>query len=297
MTMVVPSTIKRIEPLVPIAMELLNRIPLRADDSRSIEDALQQEPALWTKITQVAVRAGRCAAGESATGESNGESLSGRISPADLAEFAITISVHDYLQSALNVAEANAYWRYILACADCCAELATPAKVDALLAYTAGLLHDIGRLALIQAYPERYANLLALADTMFATDQSFDILHYEQMLFGFNHFATAAWLAEVWHLPYWLLPIVGKFDNQAPQGNQNLVATVRAGARLAHSLGFGYLQAAPRTDIGAILRQLPGALGYWKTLDVWKYGEEYMRSKVKSRLDWYAVVSGPVAGT
>jgi hypothetical protein len=292
MTMVVPSTIKRIEPLVPIAMELLNRIPLRADDSPSIEDALQREPALWTKITQVAVQAGRCA-----VGESNGESLSGRICPADLAELAITISVHDYLQSALNVAEANAYWRYILACADCCAELATPAKVDALLAYTAGLLHDIGRLALIQAYPERYANLLALANTMFATDQAFDILHYEQMLFGFNHFATAAWLAEVWHLPHWLLPVVGKFDNQAPQGNQNLVATVRAGARLAHSLGFGYLQAAPRTDIGAILRQLPGALSYWKTLDVWKYGEEYMRSKVQSRLEWYAVVSGPAAGT
>jgi hypothetical protein len=284
-TVVVPSTIKRIEPLAPIAMELLKRIPLHPGDDPSVREALQREPELWNKTNQVAMNAGRCAEGEPIIG------------PADVIEFAITISVHDYLRSALTVVEAGAYWRYILACADCCAELAVPAKVDPLLAYAAGLLHDIGRLALIQAYPARYANLLALTDTMFASDQPFDILHYEQMLFGFNHFATATWLAEVWNLPAWLRPVVGKFDEQTSANYKILVATVRAGTRLAHSLGFGYLQAAPRTDVGTILRQLPGALGYWKTLDVWKYGEEHMRSKIQSRLDWYAGLSAPHSST
>jgi hypothetical protein len=282
--MVVPSTIRRIEPLPPIAMELLNKIPLHPGDP-SVEEALQREPELWKQTNQVAINAGRCAEGESI------------INPADIIEFAITISVHDYLRSALTVVEAGNYWRYILACADSCAELAVPAKIDPLLAYAAGLLHDIGRLALIQAYPERYANLLALTDTMFASDQPFDILHYEQMLFGFNHFATATWLAEVWNLPAWLRPVVGKFDDQTSANYKVLVATVRAGTRLAHSLGFGYLQAAPRTDVGTILRQLPGALGYWKALDVWKYGEEHVRSKIQSRLNWYAGLSAPLSST
>jgi HDOD domain len=290
--MIVPSTIRRIEPVAPIAIELLNRIPLPAGDGLSLEDALQREPALRMKINEVAMRAGRYAAAGS-----DEESVIGRISPADLVEFAITISVHDYLRAALTVAEANGYWRYIVACADCCAELAVPAKVDSLLAYASGLLHDIGRLALIQAYPERYANLLALTDTMFAADQPFDILHYEQMLFGFNHFATATWVAEVWNLPPWLRPVVGKFDDQTSADFGNLVATVRAGTRLAHSIGFGYLQAAPRTDVGVILRQLPGALGYWKALDFWKYGEEHMRSKIQARLNWYAHLSAPRAST
>jgi len=290
--MVVPSTIRRIEPVAPIAIELLNRIPLPPGDGLSLEDALQREPALRMKITEVAMRAGRYAAAGS-----DEESVIGRIRPADLIEFAITISVHDYLRSALTVAEANGYWRYIVACADCCAELAVPAKVDSLLAYASGLLHDIGRLALIQAYPERYANLLALTDTMFAADQPFDILHYEQMLFGFNHFATATWVAEVWNLPPWLRPVVGKFDDQTSADYGNLVATVRAGTRLAHSIGFGYLQAAPRTEVGVILRQLPGALGYWKALDMWKYGEEHMRSKIQARLNWYAHLSAPPAST
>ena len=288
--MVVPSTIARIEPLAPVAMELLNRIPLRADENPNLEASLRRDPALWSKIIQVAMNAGRCAA----VGESNDpQATIGTISPTDLVELAITISVHDYLQSALNVVEANNYLNYILACADCCAELAAPAKVDVLLAYAAGLLHDIGRLALIQAYPERYANLLTLTDTMFASDQPFDILHYEQMLFGFNHFATATWLADVWNLPHWLRPVVGKFDDQNSAVYRNLVATVRTGTRLAHSLGFGYLQAAPRTNVNVILKQLPGALSYWRTLDIWKYGEEHMRSKIQTRLNWYGTLSGP----
>ena len=292
-TMVVPSTIKRIEPLAAIAVELLNGIPLRAGDHPSLREALQREPALRMKITKVATNSGRYGEPD----ESTEESIIERISPADLTEIAITISVHDYLRNALTVAEANSYWRYILACADCCLELAPPAKVDALLAYAAGLLHDIGRLALIQAYPERYANLLTLTNSMFIAEQSFDILHYEQMLFGLNHFATADWLAEVWKLPAWLRPIVGKFDIKASKSDANLVATVRAGTRLAHSLGFGYLQAAPRGDIGTILRQLPGAVSYWKALDVWKYGEDHMRSKIGSRLNWYAILSAPEASS
>ena len=65
------------------------------------------------------------------------------------------------------------------------------------------------------------------------------------------------------------------------------MATVRTGTRLAHSLGFGYLQAAPRANVSDILKQLPGALSHWKALDMWKYGEEHLRSKIQTRLDWY----------
>jgi len=292
-TMVVPSTIARIEPLAPIAVEILNGIPLRAGENLSLQESLQRDPALWMKIRKVAINSGRF----TDSGESTDESIVERISPTDLAEIAITISVHDYLRNALTVAEANSYWTYILACADCCLELSRPAKVDSLLAYAAGLLHDIGRLALIQAYPERYANLLTLTNSMFVAEQSFDILHYEQMLFGLNHFDTAEWLADVWKLPQWLRPIVGKFDTKSSTGDPRLVATVRAGTRLAHSLGFGYLQAAPRGEIGAILRQLPGALSYWKALDVWKYGEEFMHSKIGMRLNWYAILSAPEPST
>jgi HD-like signal output (HDOD) protein len=286
--MVVPSTIERIEPLPPIAVALLNRIPLQPSDQQSLIDTLQSEPALWTKITQVARNSGQYP---------DTESLLDSIKITDLVEIAITISIHDYLRGALAVTEANNYWRYILACAYCSAELAAPAKVDVLTAYAAGLLHDIGRMALIQGYPARYANLLALADSMFVSEQEFDIIRYEQMLFGFDHFETARWLADVWKLPRWLRPVVGKFDSKASDSPPKLVETIRAGTAVAHSLGFGYLQGAPRARIVNILGKLPGALGHWRALDIWKYGEEHMHIKVGTRLNWYAVLAGPEAGT
>jgi len=281
----VPSSLERLEPLPQIAVELLNGIPLHPGDNPWSERALRCEPRLLKEIIQVVIKSGRAA------GEEPDESIVGRVSPAALTEIAITISVHDYLQRAFNVPEDRGYWRYIVACAVCCAELSAHVKEDNLLAYVAGLFHDIGRLALIQAYPERYANLMALTDKMFTSEQEFDILHYERMLFGLDHFATADWLVDAWNLPPWLRPIAGKFNDPASKGYEKLVATVRAGTGLAHSLGFGYLQAAPRAEVAEILSKLPGAPGQWKVLDMWKYGEEHIRSKVQSRLNWYAILS------
>jgi HD-like signal output (HDOD) protein len=242
---------------------------------------------LTREIARVAIDSERCNA-EEALDE---ESVIARLAPADLAKVAITIAIHDYLQDAFNLPEDRGYWAYTLACALCCAELSEPGKLDPLLAYAAGMLHDVGRLALIQAYPEKYANLLTLTNRMFANDQSFDLLSYERMLFGLDHFATAAWLAVAWRLPVWLRPIVGKFDEGASVEHRKLIETVRAGTRLAHSLGFGFLKAAPRMEVRTIINQLPGARERWKSLDAWQLAEEHLRLKIQTRLMWYGVLS------
>jgi len=148
------------------------------------------------------------------------------------------------MQRAFNVVEDRRYWLYTLACAVSCAEIAAPGESTKLVAYVAGLLHDIGRLALIAAYPDKYANLLTLADRMFREDPGFNLLDHERMLFGLDHFATGSWLATTWGLPPWLRAITGKFNEALSGEHRELVATVRCGTGLAHSLGFGYLQAA-----------------------------------------------------
>ncbi|MBZ5607105.1 MAG: HDOD domain-containing protein [Acidobacteriia bacterium] len=279
--MAVPSSIERIEPLPAIAVALLNRLPLEPAEVRDLQASLGIE--LLNSASQVVLASGVVAA-ENA----DPRSVLEQISPARFAEIATTILIRDYLKRAFTFSGDRRYWRYTLACAICCAELAPPGEDHGILAYASGLLHDIGRLALIAAYPDKYSNLLALADRMFATEQPFDILEYERMLFGFDHFAAGAWLAATWKLPPWLLAIVGRFHDQASSEHRTLVATVRAGTRLAHSIGFGYLEAAPRAHIRDILRQLPAAWEHWKVLDRWQYGEEHMRAKIQSQLNWYA---------
>ena len=60
-------------------------------------------------------------------------------------------------------------------------------------AYLAGLLHDVGRLALLAAVPERYLELFALPDDA-------DLCAQEQRVLGVSHAEAGAWLLEHWHL-------------------------------------------------------------------------------------------------
>ncbi len=270
----IPSSIRRIEPLPDLAVQLLNRLPLNPAGMRELQAALS--PELVQAIAGVALREDL---------ESSGLDP---IHPATFAEIAVTILIRDYLSRGFTFSGDRRYWRYTVACAVCCAELAPPQDTKSPLAYPAGLLHDIGRLAVIAAYPEKYSNLLTLADRMFATEEPFDMSEHERMLFGLDHFAAGTWLAASWKLPPWLLAVAGKFDDQTPGEHRSLVATVRAGTRLAHSLGFGYLSNAPRADIRTILRDIPAAWTHWKVLDHWQTGEEYMRAKIQLRLNCYA---------
>lgn len=282
--MVVPSSIERIEPLPQTAVTLLNRIPSRIEDVPSLEDLLEGEPQLVNEMIEVALRAGRGWVGH----RPDLAALVERIDRAELAEIAITVLVRGYLRRAISSSEDQPYWHYTLACALCCEQLAGPRQEGSLLAYAAGLLHDIGRLALIAAYPDRSANLLTLTDRMFASGEPFDILEHERLLFGLDHYATGVLVADGWNLPPWLRAMVGKFDDQAMGEYGKLVEIVRTGTQLAHSLGFGYLRAAPRANIRTILSRFPEARKHWTVLDNWQYGEEHMREKIQTRFTWYS---------
>jgi len=79
---------------------------------------------------------------------------------------------------------------------------------------------------------------------------------------------------------------VGRFNEPPSGGKPTLTSTVRAGTRLAHSLGFGYLRSAPRMDVKTIVAQISGAF------DQSKLGAGDMTAKVQARLNTYAKVSG-----
>jgi HD-like signal output (HDOD) protein len=281
----VPHSIQRIAPLPGTALALLNRIPPRPGEVEQLKILFDKEPLLVNAISQVAVASGKFDAAAPAVFGA----LLQKVGAAELMEIAITLLVREYLQRALSVAEDERYWRYTLACAVCCEEIALPGEDNRIFGYVAGLLHDIGRLALIAAYPDKYGNLMTLIDRMFRENPFFDLLSHEKMLFGMDHFATGSWLASKWELPLWLRAITGKFNEASSGEYRPLVINIRSGTRLAHSLGFGYLESAPRAEIRDILGQLPGAWERWQSMDQWKLGQEHMRGKIEAKLNLYAL--------
>ncbi|MBI3599535.1 MAG: HDOD domain-containing protein, partial [Nitrospinae bacterium] len=63
-------------------------------------------------------------------------------------------------------------------------------------AFIGGLLHDIGKLTMIDIFQERYKDAVDVA-----RDTACSICFAEDRVFGTNHITVGEWLCERWHLP------------------------------------------------------------------------------------------------
>ena len=104
-------------------------------------------------------------------------------------------------------------------------------------AFTAGLLHDIGKVVLIQYLPEEFVQTLAQAK-----EQGRDLFEVEREVFGTDHGQIGAWLATRWKLPKSLRDAM-EFHHElskAPEDSRNLVAVVQLSDLLCRLLKAGY---------------------------------------------------------
>ena len=98
---------------------------------------------------------------------------------------------------------ADRIWRHSLAVAETAKKITLWKTGDAQMAdaaYTAGLLHDIGKLILATNFDTQYGNALALAKK-----QNVPPTEMERNIFGMTHAETGAYLLSLWGLP---LPII-----------------------------------------------------------------------------------------
>ncbi len=113
----------------------------------------------------------------------------------------------------------------------------------------AGLLQDIGALALMQVLPERYAQLESGPPGLAA-------LAHERALFGADHAEVGAWLAARWNLPGWLQDILARHES-GPWGEDAALACV-GGSGLVADL---WMQAGTPGQLRALATELEHRTG------------------------------------
>jgi HD-like signal output (HDOD) protein len=155
-----------------------------------------------------------------------------------LRSFAMTISMKNFLRPAMRIDILRRVWRHSLACALICEDLAglcwkTGDRGARDRAYTAGLLHDLGRLALLVKYPQEYANLLAVV-----VENPFDLLESERALFDVDHCEAGSYLATAWKFPPEIAEVAAGHHGLPEPGEPDMLNLVRSGALLAGWLGF-----------------------------------------------------------
>jgi len=146
----------------------------------------------------------------------------------------LTVGVRSFLGKALSHPLIRNVWRHNLACAMIARELAAAGFMDKDTAYTAGVLHDIGRLALAVLRPSEYADLLARHEGPAAS-----ILDLERDLFGCDHCEAGRHLVADCNLPSDFDAIVcGHHSDRRPDGTWSMAELIKVSCKLADAAGF-----------------------------------------------------------
>lgn len=131
---------------------------------------------------------------------------------------------------------AGELWEHSVVSAVSARVLARSVRLDENLAFTAGLLHDIGKLVLSSSLEDQYSILVA------ATEQSGQsLLEMECTLLGVDHASVGGRLMQRWSFPEKLiLAVWHHHDPAASADSQELPACVHIGDVAAHALGYGH---------------------------------------------------------
>lgn len=120
-------------------------------------------------------------------------------------------------------------WEHLIACA-ILTDQALRSDKTAKGGFAAGMLHDLGRMAMAQAEPERYSQVVRLAH------EGADARSVEIDVFGYDHQEYGQRIAEAWQLPAEIIEAVGDHHEGS---RSELARAVRDARWLALRVGIG----------------------------------------------------------
>ncbi|MCU1236383.1 MAG: metal dependent phosphohydrolase, partial [Candidatus Solibacter sp.] len=149
-------------------------------------------------------------------------------------------------------------WIHSLVTALLAEEAARLAHMERESAYTAGLLHNLGTLGMMSAYPDEYSRMLEVSD-----DFGFDLLSTERDLFEIDHCAAGAYLAQDWGFPDELAAVIATHHDDPVPGEASLYNVVKVCWRLADALGYAAFSPDKEWTWEELMALLPNARGSW----------------------------------
>jgi len=167
-----------------------------------------------------------------------------------LRSIVITIGLKAYLSGPYSPL-LRACWHHSLACAIIAERSAKACGHDKDSAYTAGIMHDIGRMVLAISQPAVYAQAIEQG-----ADQPRDLLDAEQASFGIDHCQAGGMLVKQWALPE-TFSWVTTCHHDSDARISGLDSVVSRSCRLADTLGFGIIRYRAAQSYEQVLIEMP----------------------------------------
>lgn len=222
--------VRNLPSLPTVVIELLQTLDTEDIDIQQLAEKLARDQALAAKVLRVA--------------NSSFYGLQGKVDSIGDAIVVLGLQGVRTLATAAAVSnvfapgthadtasyDLRAFWRHSIAVALGAKEIARKKHMNEGNAFAAGLLHDIGRLALASCFP---AHLGAVAASRTTTDDSW--LNAEQNLLGLDHAEIGRILTEYWRFPALLSRAIGSHHTPATE-NDTLAAIIHVSDVIAHAL-------------------------------------------------------------
>lgn len=125
----------------------------------------------------------------------------------------------------------DAFWRHSMATAVCARVLARHLHLNQDIAFTSGLLHDIGRLVLVTTFPEQYEKVLA-----YRAAHDCYLFDAERTVLGIDHCGVGHALAMHWHFPAVLCHAIAAHHVPDAIGGGSIASLINVADAIVHAL-------------------------------------------------------------
>ncbi len=163
----------------------------------------------------------------------------------------LTVGVRTYLGKSLGHPVMRMLWRHNTACALIAEQIASTGTMDRDIAYTAGVLHGVGLLALAVVRPRDYIDLVG---TFIGSQES--LLERERALFHIDHCELGRKLVCDWNLPEEFAEVMQPFPRNA-DGAWGIAEVVSLSCRMADTAGYAVFSACHASPFEQLREELP----------------------------------------
>jgi putative nucleotidyltransferase with HDIG domain len=244
----ISASLKKVPPFPPVAVKLLSLLSNPAVDTNEVADLIGSDATFTARLLQ-RVNSAEFGFISDITNVRRAVALLGLDTTRQITLAHATAA---YAQGGLKTETMRRCWQHTVATAVLAEEIAEACDAFASVAFTAGIMHDIGRLGLLVAYPEEYERVIR-----YAAERCLDVLEFEEEEFGAHHAEAGRLLAESWGLPSEMALIAGRHHDPCEGMELGLLRIVHVACRLADVLGYDIVRPLVPSTPSDVIVHLP----------------------------------------
>lgn len=227
---VIAESMHQLPTLRPVVLRLLESFDNSAIDTGALVHEISQDQALVTRVLRLA--------NSSFYGlPSHVDSLKDAVMILGfrtVRAVAVAVSLTDCFTSRKVAGfDTQVFWRHCAATGMAAREIASIVRRPTDVAFTAGVIHDMGILALLWLYPQAMEAVFAAS-----REQRLPLITAERETLGIDHCQAGAALARHWGLPSSLVDAISHHEEPAPAAAESLADIVHLANVIVHDYGL-----------------------------------------------------------